>query len=454
MSQTKTALPNELDLAAYWMPFTANRQFKAHPRILVSAEGMHYTSADGRKILDGVAGLWCVNAGHGRKEIAQAVERQLQTLDYATAFQMGHPGAFELAARLARMAPKGLDRVFFVNSGSEAVDTALKIALAYHRARGEGHRTRFIGRERAYHGAGFGGMSVGGLMNNRRAFVSMLPGVDHLPHTVDIARNAFSKGLPKHGAELADHLERAIGLHGADTIAAVIVEPMSGSAGVLLPPKGYLEKLRAICDRHGILLIFDEVITGFGRLGTPFAAQFFGVTPDMMTVAKGITNGAIPMGAVVAKRGIHDALMVGPEHLVELFHGYTYSGHPVACAAGLATLDIYEREGVFERAASLSPLWEEAVHTLRDSPYVIDIRNLGLVAGIELEPRPNEPGKRAYEVMVDCFENGVLVRQAGDIIALSPPLIVKEAQIDQIVDGLSAALSRIANRDAIRGGLS
>ncbi|MGA9547476.1 MAG: aminotransferase class III-fold pyridoxal phosphate-dependent enzyme, partial [Rhodomicrobium sp.] len=314
--------------------------------------------------------------------------------------------------------------------------------------------TRFIGRERAYHGAGFGGMSVGGLMNNRRAFGSMLPGVDHLPHTVDIARNAFSKGLPEHGAELADHLERAIGLHGADTIAAVIVEPMSGSAGVLLPPKGYLEKLRAICDRHGLLLIFDEVITGFGRLGTPFAAQFFGVTPDMMTVAKGITNGAIPMGAVIAKRGIHDALMVGPEHLVELFHGYTYSGHPVACAAGLATLDIYEREGVFERAASLSPLWEEAVHTLRDSPYVIDIRNLGLVAGIELEPRPNEPGKRAYEVMVDCFENGVLVRQAGDIIALSPPLIVNEAQIDQIVDGLSAALSRVANRDAIRGGLS
>ncbi len=458
MSQTKTALPNELDLAAYWMPFTANRQFKAHPRILVSAEGMHYTSADGRKILDGVAGLWCVNAGHGRKEIAQAVERQLQTLDYATAFQMGHPGAFELAARLARMTPKDLDRVFFVNSGSEAVDTALKIALAYHLARGEGHRTRFIGRERAYHGAGFGGMSVGGLMNNRRAFGSMLPGVDHLPHTVDIARNAFSRGLPKHGAELADHLERVIALHGADTIAAVIVEPMSGSAGVLLPPKGYLQKLRAICDRHGLLLIFDEVITGFGRLGTPFAAQFFGVTPDMMTVAKGITNGAVPMGAVVAKRSIHDALMVGPEHLIELFHGYTYSGHPAACAAGLATLDIYESEGVFERAASLSPLWEEAVHTLRDSPYVIDVRNLGLVAGIELEPKPNEPGTRAYEVMVDCFENGVLVRQAGDIIALSPPLIVSEAQIDQIVDGLSAALSRVANRDAIRdairGGLS
>ena len=443
MSQTNTALSNELDLSAYWMPFTANRQFKAHPRILVSAEGMHYTSADGRKILDGVAGLWCVNAGHGRKEIAEAVERQLEILDYATAFQMGHPGAFELAARLTRITPKDLDRVFFVNSGSEAVDTALKIALAYHRARGEGQRTRFIGRERAYHGAGFGGMSVGGLMNNRRAFGSMLPDVDHLPHTVDIARNAFSRGLPEHGADLADHLERLIGLHGADTIAAVIVEPMSGSAGVLLPPKGYLEKLRAICDRHGLLLIFDEVITGFGRLGAPFAAQFFGVTPDMMTVAKGLTNGAIPMGAVIARRSIHDALMVGPEHIIELFHGYTYSGHPVACAAGLATLDIYEREGLFERAASLSAAFEEAVHSLRGSPHVVDIRNLGLVAGIELQPRPNEPGKRAYEVLVDCFENGVLVRQAGDIIALSPPLIVEEPQIHQLVDSLAAALRRV-----------
>ena len=443
MSQTNTALSNELDLSAYWMPFTANRQFKAHPRILVSAEGMHYTSADGRKILDGVAGLWCVNAGHGRKDIAEGVERQLQILDYATAFQMGHPGAFELAARLTRITPKDLDRVFFVNSGSEAVDTALKIALAYHRARGEGQRTRFIGRERAYHGAGFGGMSVGGLMNNRRAFGSMLPDVDHLPHTVDIARNAFSRGLPEHGAELADHLERLIGLHGADTIAAVIVEPMSGSAGVLLPPKGYLEKLRAICDRHGLLLLFDEVITGFGRLGAPFAAQFFGVTPDMMTVAKGLTNGAIPMGAVIARRGIYDALMVGPEHIIELFHGYTYSGHPVACAAGLATLDIYEREGLFERAASLSAAFEEAVHSLRGSPHVVDIRNLGLVAGIELQPRPNEPGKRAYEVLVDCFENGVLVRQAGDIIALSPPLIVEEPQIHQLVDSLAAALRRV-----------
>lgn len=443
MSQTKTALTNELDLSAFWMPFTANRQFKAHPRILASAHGMYYASADGRKILDGVAGLWCVNAGHGRAEIAEAVERQLQTLDYATAFQMGHQGAFELAARLARITPEGLDRIFFVNSGSEAVDTALKIALAYHRARGEGQRTRFIGRERAYHGAGFGGMSVGGLVNNRRAFGAMLPAVDHLPHTLDIARNAFSKGLPEHGAELADHLERLIGLHGADTIAAVIVEPMSGSAGVLLPPKGYLERLRAICDAHGLLLIFDEVITGFGRLGAPFASQFFGVTPDIMTVAKGLTNGAIPMGAAAVKRSIHDALMVGPEHVIELFHGYTYSGHPAACAAGLATLDIYEREGLFERAAALAPVFEEAVHSLRGHPHVIDIRNLGLVAGIELQSRSNEPGKRAYEVLTDCFENGVLVRQAGDIIALSPPLIVEEGQIQQIVNALAAALGRV-----------
>jgi beta-alanine--pyruvate transaminase len=442
MSQDKL-LPNEPDFSAYWMPFTANRQFKANPRLLAGAKGMHYTAADGRKILDGTAGLWCVNAGHGRPEIAQAVERQLHTLDYAPAFQMGHPGAFELAARLVRLTPPGLDRVFFVNSGSEAADTALKIALAYHRARGEGHRTRFIGRERGYHGVGFGGMTVGGLANNRRAFGAMLPGVDHLPHTHDLARNAFSKGQPAHGAELADHLERLIALHGADTIAAVIVEPMCGSAGVLVPPQGYLERLAAICERHGLLLIFDEVITGFGRLGAPFASNLFGITPDLMTVAKGLTNAAIPMGAVVAKRGIHDALMQGPEHIIELFHGYTYSGHPAACAAGLATLDIYARDGLFERAASLAPAWQEAVHSLRGSPHVIDIRNLGLVAGIELEPRPGEPAKRAYEVFLDCYQNGVLVRQTADILALSPPLIVEESQIRQKVDALAKALQRI-----------
>lgn len=437
-------LPNEPDLSAYWMPFTANRQFKANPRIFVAAEGMHYTTADGRKVLDGTAGLWCVNAGHGRQEIAQAVERQLLTLDYSPAFQMGHPGAFELAARVARMAPEGLDRIFFANSGSEAVDTALKIALAYHRARGEGQRTRFIGRERGYHGVGFGGMSVGGIANNRRTFGPMLPAADHLPHTHDIARNAFSKGQPAHGAGLADNLERLISLHGADTVAAVIVEPMAGSTGVLIPPQGYLERLKAICGRHGLLLIFDEVITGFGRLGTPFAAQYFGVTPDLMTVAKGITNGAVPMGAVLVKRDIHDALMQGPEHVIEFFHGYTYSGHPVACAAGLATLDIYARESLFERAASLAPALQEAVHSLRGSPHVIDIRNLGLVAGIELEPRLGEPGKRGYDVFLDCFQNGVLVRQSGDILAISPPLIVTESQILQIVDAIGHAVRRAA----------
>lgn len=438
------ALSNELDLSAYWMPFTANRQFKAAPRMFAAAEGMHYTTTDGRKVLDGTAGLWCVNAGHARPEIAEAVRRQLLTLDYSPAFQMGQPRAFELAARLAKLAPAGLDRVFFGNSGSEAVDTALKIALAYHRARGEGQRTRFIGRERGYHGVGFGGVSVGGIGNNRRAFGPMLPGVDHMRHTHDLARNAFSKGQPPHGAELADDLERLVALHGADMIAAVIVEPMAGSTGALIPPKGYLERLREICNRHSLLLIFDEVITGFGRLGTPFAAQYFGISPDMMTVAKGITNGSIPMGAVLVKREIHDAFMQGPEQGIEFFHGYTYSAHPVACAAGLATLGIYELDGLFERAASLAPLFEEAVHSLRGRPHVLDIRNLGLVAGIELEPRSGEPGKRGYDVFADCHQHGVLVRQTGDILALSPPLIVEEGHIQQIVEAIANALQRAA----------
>ena len=351
-------LTNELDLSCYWIPFTPNRQFKADPRLIVAAEGMWFTTSDGRRVLDMVAGLWCVNAGHGRREISTAVERQIHTLDYAPAFQMSHPAAFQLAAAVAAIAPEGLDRVFFTNSGSEAVDTALKIALAYHKARGEGGRVRFIGRERGYHGVGFGGISVGGLVANRRAFGAGLPYVDHLPHTHDPARNAFSKGQPEHGAEFADRLEDLVALHGADTIAAVIVEPVAGSTGVLVPPKGYLERLRAICDKHGLLLIFDEVITGFGRLGAPFASHYFGVTPDLMTAAKGLTNGAVPMGAVVARRGIHDALMQGPEHIIELFHGYTYSGHPLACAAGLATLDIYKREGLFERAAGMAAQWE------------------------------------------------------------------------------------------------
>ncbi|MDQ8728009.1 aspartate aminotransferase family protein [Bradyrhizobium sp. LHD-71] len=435
---------NIRSLDSYWMPFTANRQFKAAPRLLVSAAGMHYARADGAKVLDGTAGLWCVNAGHGRREIAQAVERQLAELDYAPSFQLSHPIAFDFSERLAAIAPAGLDRIFFTNSGSESVDTTLKIALAYQRAIGQGTRTRLIGRERGYHGVGFGGISVGGLVNNRRAFPTHLPGVDHLPHTHDPARNAYAKGQPQYGAELADDLERLVGLHGADSIAAVIVEPVAGSTGVLVPPKGYLQKLRAICDRHGILLIFDEVITGFGRLGTPFAADYFGVKPDLMSTAKGLTNGALPMGAVFASRKIHDALMQGPESQIELFHGYTYSGHPAACAAGLATLDIYEKEGLLTRGAQLAEYWQEAMHSLKGLPHVVDIRTIGIIAGIELTSRPNAVGARAYDVFVDCFERGLLIRVTGDIIAFSPPLIVEREHIDEIVAKLSDALKRVA----------
>ncbi len=437
------SLNNELDLSAYWMPYTANRQFKAAPRLLVAADGMWFMSADGKKILDATSGMWCVNAGHCRPEISAAVARQIETLDYAPAFQMAHPLAFQLASKLATITPAGLDRVFFTNSGSESVDTALKIALAYHKVRGEGGRTRFIGRERGYHGCGFGGTSVGGIAANRRAFGAMLPGVDHLPHTHDPARNAFTRGQPEHGAEFADALETLVALHGADTIAAVIVEPMAGSTGVLLPPKGYLERLRAICDKHGILLIFDEVITGFGRLGAPFAAQRFGVTPDLMTVAKGLTNGAVPMGAVIAKREIHDELMQGPEHVIEFFHGYTYSGHPVACAAGLATLDIYAKEGLFERAGAMAGAWEEAVHSLKDQPHVTDIRNLGLVAAVELEPRADGPGKRGYDVFIDCFQHGLQVRVTGDTIAMSPSLIIEEDEMALAVERLGEAIARV-----------
>jgi beta-alanine--pyruvate transaminase len=437
-------IPNSLRLDAFWMPFTANRQFKATPRLLASAEGMHYTTVDGRKVLDGSAGLWCVNAGHGRRQIAAAVERQLTTLDYAPAFQMGHPIAFDFAEKLAAIAPRGLDRIFFTNSGSESVDTALKIALAYHRAAGQSTRTRLIGRERGYHGVGFGGMSVGGIVSNRRAFATHLPGVDHIRHTHDLANNAFSKGQPAHGADLADDVDRLVALHGADTIAAVIVEPVACSTGVLIPPKGYLERLRAACDRHGILLIFDEVITGFGRLGAPFASDYFGVTPDLITSAKGITNGTIPMGAVFASRKIYDALMTGPESQIELFHGYTYSAHPVACAAGLASLEIYQGEGLFTRGAALTGQWQDAMHALRGLPNVIDVRALGLLAGIELSPRPDAAGARGYDVMVDCFNNGLVLRVTGDTLALSPPLIVEPAQIDEMVTILGNALKRVA----------
>jgi beta-alanine--pyruvate transaminase len=429
-------------LATFWMPFTANRQFKAQPRLLVAAQDMHYTAMDGRSILDATAGLWCVNAGHCRPSIASAIAQQAQQLDYAPTFQMGHPLPFQLADRLVALLPGDLNRVFFTNSGSEAVDTALKMALAYHQAMGEGHRTRFIGRERGYHGVGFGGISVGGIGTNRQYAGSLLPDVDHLPHTHNLARTAFSRDEPLWDEHLADDLERLVALHGAGTIAAVIIEPVAGSTGVLIPPKGYLQRLRSICDRHRILLIFDEVITGFGRLGTAFAADYFGVIPDLMTVAKGLTNGAVPMGAVFARQGIHDAMMQGPESTIDFFHGYTYSGHPLACAAAIATLDIYATEGLFERARSLSQYWADAVHGLRGLPGVIDIRNLGLLAGIELTPLPGQPGKRAYDVFVACFEAGLLIRVTGDIIALSPPLIITESQIDQIIDRLTQVLKQ------------
>jgi beta-alanine--pyruvate transaminase len=434
---------NRPDLDAYWMPFTANRQFKADPRLIVAAKGIYYRTEDGREVIDGSSGLWCVNAGHGREEIAAAVSQQLMTLDYAPSFQMGHPLAFDFATALARLAPDGLDRIFFTNSGSESVDTGLKIALAYHRARGDGARTRLIGREKGYHGVGFGGISVGGLVNNRRAFLT-LPGAEHLVHTHDLAKNAFSRGQPAHGAERADDLERLVALHGAETIAAVIVEPVVGSAGVLPPPVGYLERLRELCTKHGILLIFDEVITGFGRLGAPFASQFFGVTPDIMTTAKGVTNGAFPMGAVFASRSVHDAMMTGPGNAMELFHGYTYSGHPAACAAGLATLEIYRREGLLTRAAELSPAWEAAVHSLRDCPNVIDIRNLGLMAAVELAPRPDAPGARGYETLVGALKAGALIRTTGDTIAMSPPLTITVAEIERLVSILRGTLEGVA----------
>ncbi len=440
---TKTNAPS---LENFWMPFTANRQFKAAPRLLASASGMYYTDTDGNQVLDGTAGLWCCNAGHGRKRITEAVERQISTMDFAPTFQLGHNVAFDFAEKLAAIAPGGpdakLDRVFFTNSGSESVDTALKIAIAYQRAIGQGTRTMVLGREKGYHGVGFGGISVGGLVNNRRVF-PQIP-ADHLRHTLDIEKNAFSKGLPAHGIELADDLERLVQLHGAEKIAAVIVEPMSGSAGVILPPKGYLERLRATADKHGILLIFDEVITGFGRLGTPFAVDYFGVVPDLVTTAKGLTNGAIPMGAVFASRKVHDGLMTGPENAIELFHGYTYSGHPVASAAGLATLEVYAEEGLLTRGAQLADHWQEALHSLKGASNVIDIRNLGLVGAIELSSREGAPGARAYDVFVDCFKKGLLIRVTGDVIALSPPLIVEKEQIDTIVSIIGDAIKRAA----------
>jgi beta-alanine--pyruvate transaminase len=425
---------------AFWMPFTANRQFKKAPRLLSKAKGMHFWTPEGRQILDGIAGLWCVNAGHARPKIVQAIAEQAAEMDFAPPFNMGHPKAFELAERLVELTPAGLNKIFFTNSGSESVETALKMAIGYHRARGEGTRTRLIGRERGYHGVNFGGISVGGIVGNRKSFGPLLPGVDHIRHTHDLSRNAFSRGVPEHGAELADDLERLVALHDASTIAAVIVEPVAGSTGVLLPPKGYLQRLRSICDKHGILLIFDEVITGFGRLGSPFAAQHFGVTPDMMTVAKGITNGCVPMGAVFVKQQIHDAFMTGPEHLIEFLHGYTYSSHPLACAAAISTLDTYAEEGLLTRGATMAPVFENALHSLRGLPNVIDVRNIGLVGGIELNPVAGNPGKRAFDVFLECWERGVLIRTTGDTIALSPPLIVESSHIDQIVSTIADVL--------------
>ena len=433
--------PNDLD--AFWMPFTANRQFKAAPRLLVAAEGMHYTSHDGRQILDGAAGLWCCNAGHGRKPIVEAIQRQAAELDFAPTFQMGHPKVFELASRVAALMPGDLNRVFFTNSGSEAADTALKIAIAYHRARGEGGRTRLIGRERGYHGVGFGGISVGGISANRKFFGALLPGTDHLPHTHDMSR-AFTRGQPASGLALATELERIVALHDPSTIAAVMVEPLAGSTGVLPPPKGYLEELRRICDKYGILLIFDEVITGFGRLGKAFAAERFGVVPDLVTLAKGLTNGTVPMGAVVARESIYQAFMdSAAENTIELFHGYTYSGHPLAAAAGLATLDLYRDEGLFERAGALEADFEAAAYGLEGKPHVVDIRNLGLVAGIELAPRPGKPGARGFDAFRACYEHGLLARVTGDILAISPPLIIEPRQIDELFGIIGEVLNKL-----------
>tara|TARA_B100001179_G_scaffold138539_1_gene99851 strand:- start:4673 stop:6010 length:1338 start_codon:yes stop_codon:yes gene_type:complete len=430
------------DLNAYWMPFTGNRYFKENPRIISRAEGMYCYTHDGKELLDVVAGLWCCNAGHCHPKIIEAIQEQAETLDYAMAFQLGHPKVFELANQLTEMAPSGIDYAFFVNSGSEAVDTALKMALAYHRLSGEASRTRFIGREKGYHGVGFGGISVGGMSPNRKMFGAMLPGVDHLPHTHDLEHNAFTNGLPEWGEHLADELENIIALHDASTIAAVIVEPVAGSAGVLLPPKGYLKKLREICDRHGILLIFDEVINAFGRTGDSFASNRFEVTPDLITTAKGLTSGTVPMGAVLAKSEIYDAFMTGPSEMIEFFHGYTYSGHPLAAAAGCATLDVYLGEGLFDRARSMEGIFGDALHSLKGEPNVIDVRNIGLIGAVELAPIEGQPTTRAIDVFRTCYDNGVIIRTTGDTLAFSPPLIIKDNQIDKFIETVRAALQK------------
>jgi beta-alanine--pyruvate transaminase len=433
-----------LENSPFFMPFSMNRQFKKHPRLLSRAEGMYYYTPEGRKILDGTAGLWCVNAGHCRKKIVDAVARGVATLDFAPPFNMGHPLAFEFADRIAPLLPKGITRMFFTNSGSESVDTALKLALAYHRVRGEGHRIRLIGREKGYHGVNFGGTAVGGIVGNRKIFGALVTGVDHIRHTHDLAKNAFSRGQPKHGAELAEDLERLCQLHDPSTIAALIVEPVACSAGVFVPPLGYLQKLREICDRHGILLIFDEVINAWGRLGRPFAADYFGVIPDLITTAKGITNGTVPMGAVFMKEDLYQAFMSGPENSIEMPHGYTYSAHPVACAAGLGTMEVYEEEGLLTRVGEIAQYWEDAAHSLKDCPNVIDIRNLGLIAAIELAPRAGAVGARGFEAHLKAFEKGAYIRNTGDILAFAPPLIIQKSEIDQLFATAREVLKTIA----------
>jgi len=440
MNDIRPSRPNNLD--AFWMPYSDNKYFKGTPRLLARAEGMSYFTADGREILDGTAGLWCCNAGHGRREITEAIQNQAAVMDFAPTFQLGHPIAFEAAARVADITPDGMDRVFFVNSGSEAADTALKIALAYHRARGQAQRVRLVGRERGYHGVGFGGMSVGGIGANRKQFGAHLPYVDHLPHTHLPQDNRFCRGQPAHGAHLADALENLVALHG-DTIAAVMVEPVAGSTGVLVPPQGYLQRLRDICTKHGILLIFDEVITGFGRLGTNFGAERLGVVPDIMTMAKGLTNAAVPMGAVATSTEVYDAIVNGAPAGIELFHGYTYSGHPLASAAAIATLELHRAEDLPGRAAAIEPYWQDAAHAMRDVPGVVDVRDIGLIAGIELEPRKGAPTARAMEVFRWCFDHGVLVRVTGDIVAVSPPLIIEKPQVDRLFGTLADAIRAV-----------
>ena len=444
LTREQTA-PN--DLEAFWMPFTANRHFKAHPRLITRAEGMHYVMTDGRRLLDATAGLWCCNAGHANPRIVEAIRAQAAELDFAPSFQWGHPKSFALASQLAHLFPGDLDHAFFTNSGSESVDTALKIALAYQRAIGQGTRTRLIGRERGYHGVGFGGISVGGMVKNRMYFGSLLTGVDHLPHTLDLERNRFSRGQPEHGAELADVLEKLVALHDASNIAAVIVEPVAGSIGVYPPPVGYLQRLREITEKHGILLIFDEVITAYGRLGCGSASEYFGVIPDLVTTAKGLTSATVPMGAVMARKHVHDAIVhgtgAGGEKAIELFHGYTYSAHPLACAAALAALETYREERLFERAKELAPHWEERLHSLRDRRHVIDIRNIGLMGAVELSSRPGKPGERAYDAMLKGCEKGVMLRITADTIAMSPPLIVSREQIDEMIGLLGEVLDEL-----------